>query len=306
MKKSDISTKCRECNSDKIFTDYSRGEVFCGNCGAILEENLIEKNPTIFSGDSDSGELVSRNPNTNTFMSHDKNLRTEISTGKYDGTGKVIKGRSKESVYRLLKAQSLSKVDNGNERRHIKAIQYINGFSSRLGMPDDMREMVGKAFKEAMEKRITRGRNTEYIVASLIYGVFRNYGYPRTLSEIADELGLERKKIGRYYRELARKLDIEQKMPDIQYFITYFTRKLNLPKRVSDEGMNIYFSADAGGIKDGKTPAGLAAAIIYVACKKCGSKVTQADLPKMSGVTEVTIRTRYKEIINRLGITMQD
>ncbi|MGP6207122.1 transcription initiation factor IIB [Cuniculiplasma sp. SKW3] len=298
--------RCKDCNSDQIFTDYSRGEIFCGNCGAILEENLIEKDPDIFDSISENGDKTLPSPNTNTYMSHDRNLRTEISNGRYDGTGKLIKGKNKETVYRLLKAQNLSKVNNSNERRHIKAIQYINGFSARLGMPDDMREMVGKAFKEALSRKITKGRNTEYIVASLIYAVFRNYGYPRTLHEIAEELGLERKRIGRYYREMIREINMEQRMPDIQYFISFYSRKLNLSKEVSAEGVNIYFLADSAGIKDGKTPAGLAAAILYVACKKCGSKVTQSQLSKISGVTEVTIRTRYKEIIKRLNITMQD
>ncbi|MCL4327500.1 MAG: transcription initiation factor IIB [Candidatus Thermoplasmatota archaeon] len=306
MKNSDSTKRCKDCNSDQVFTDYSRGEVFCGNCGAIQEENLIEKDPNIYSGNSENGEASFPSPNTNTYMSHDRNLRTEISPGRYDGTGKIIKGKNKETVYRLMKAQNLSKVSNSNERRHIKAIQCINGFSARLGMPDDMKEMVGKAFKEALSRKITKGRNTEYIVASLIYAVFRNYGYPRTLSEIADELGLERKRIGRYYREMIHELDMEQKMPDIQYFISFYTRKLNLPKDVSSEGTNIYFLADSAGIKDGKTPAGLAAAIIYIACKKCGTKITQSQLSKVSGVTEVTIRTRYKEIIKRLGIPMQD
>lgn len=223
MKNSDSIKRCKDCNSDQVFTDYSRGEIFCGNCGAILEENLLEKDPNIFTSTSDSDDKGLPSPNTNTYMSHDRNLRTEISTGRYDGTGKLIKGKNKETVYRLLKAQNLSKVSSSNERRHIKAIQCINGFSSRLGMPDDMREMVGKAFKEALSRKITRGRNTEYIVASLIYAVFRNYGYPRTLNEISEELGLERKRIGRYYRELIKDIDIEQKMPDIQYFISSLT-----------------------------------------------------------------------------------
>lgn len=46
----------------------------------------------------------------------------------------------------------------------------------------------------------------------------------------------------------------------------------------------------------GKHPVGLAAAALYVACRVCGDHVTQEALSDASGVTEVTIRNRYKRL----------
>ena len=36
---------CPECNCTKNITDYVRAEVFCSNCGLVLEDSIIENNP---------------------------------------------------------------------------------------------------------------------------------------------------------------------------------------------------------------------------------------------------------------------
>jgi transcription initiation factor TFIIB len=44
---------------------------------------------------------------------------------------------------------------------------------------------------------------------------------------------------------------------------------------------------------------GLAAAGLYQACVKNGVPITQRDLAEAAGVTEVTIRNRYKNLRER-------
>ena len=44
----------------------------------------------------------------------------------------------------------------------------------------------------------------------------------------------------------------------------------------------------------GKDPQGMAAAAIYIACVIEGEKKTQKEIAEAAGVTEVTVRNRYK------------
>ena len=44
----------------------------------------------------------------------------------------------------------------------------------------------------------------------------------------------------------------------------------------------------------GKDPMGLAATALYLSCVYNGVSITQRDLAEAAGVTEVTIRNRYK------------
>ena len=55
-------------------------------------------------------------------------------------------------------------------------------------------------------------------------------------------------------------------------------------------------------IASGKDPKGLAAAALYIACLQSNQKKTQKDIAEAAGVTDVTIRNRYKALKRRLGL----
>jgi transcription initiation factor TFIIB len=52
----------------------------------------------------------------------------------------------------------------------------------------------------------------------------------------------------------------------------------------------------------GKDPMGMAAAAIYIACLQQNEKITQKDIAEVAGVTEVTVRNRYKELKRQLNL----
>ncbi|MEK6882489.1 MAG: hypothetical protein AABY22_22905, partial [Nanoarchaeota archaeon] len=49
-------------------------------------------------------------------------------------------------------------------------------------------------------------------------------------------------------------------------------------------------------------PAGIAAAALYVASLLNDEKKTQREVADVAGITEVTIRNRYKELIDKLNL----
>ena len=56
------------------------------------------------------------------------------------------------------------------------------------------------------------------------------------------------------------------------------------------------------GLIAGKTPAGVAAAALYYSSRVLGERRTQKEIASVVGVTEVTIRTRYKEMTKGLNL----
>lgn len=60
--------------------------------------------------------------------------------------------------------------------------------------------------------------------------------------------------------------------------------------------------AEVSGILSGKSPAGTAAAVIYIIAKNRKQKIIQKKIAKVASTTEVTIRKKYKELIERLNI----
>ena len=54
----------------------------------------------------------------------------------------------------------------------------------------------------------------------------------------------------------------------------------------------------------GKNPSGLAAALLYIACIENGNRLkrTQIELAEAAGVTEVTVRNRYRQLMKELKL----
>ena len=55
-------------------------------------------------------------------------------------------------------------------------------------------------------------------------------------------------------------------------------------------------------LTSGRGPAGISAAALYVAALINDEKKTQREVADIAGITEVTIRNRYKELIDKLGL----
>jgi transcription initiation factor TFIIB len=55
--------------------------------------------------------------------------------------------------------------------------------------------------------------------------------------------------------------------------------------------------AREAGLLSGKSPVGLAAAAVYAAALLTNDKVTQSEVGEVASISEVTIRNRYKELL---------
>jgi transcription initiation factor TFIIB len=58
-------------------------------------------------------------------------------------------------------------------------------------------------------------------------------------------------------------------------------------------------------LTSGRGPTGIAAAATYIASVLAGEKRTQREIAEIANVTEVTIRNRYKELLDRLEICVK-
>ncbi|RLG78488.1 MAG: transcription initiation factor IIB, partial [Thermoprotei archaeon] len=81
---------------------------------------------------------------------------------------------------------------------------------------------------------------------------------------------------------------------------------LGLSGKVIKKAIEILDRAKARGLTAGKDPAGLAAAAVYTAAQIYEERRTQKDVAQVAGVTEVTVRNRYKELIQYLKIKVPE
>jgi transcription initiation factor TFIIB len=86
------------------------------------------------------------------------------------------------------------------------------------------------------------------------------------------------------------------------HYIPRFASELTLSGEVQEKARDILESAIRRGLISGRGPTGVAAASVYIAGVLMGERRTQKEVADVAGVTEVTIRNRYRELKDRLGL----
>ena len=142
----------------------------------------------------------------------------------------------------------------------------------------------------------------ESVIASCIYAACRSYNIPRTLDEISNASEVERKEIGRTYRFIIRKIGLKVTPSSPKDYISRFSSTLHLSPQSQNEALKILRKAEVSELTSGRGPAGIAAAALYVAALISDEKKTQREVADVAGITEVTIRNRYKELLERLDM----
>jgi transcription initiation factor TFIIB len=300
--KIEFSNKCPECGSSNVKNDYQRAEVVCNKCGLVIREEIADHGPEWRAYDKDQYHKRARaGPPTNYSM-HDKGLSTMIDWKNKDSYGKSIPYRNKAQLYRLRKWQRRTTISDGSERNLSYGLSELNKLCSQLSLPRSIREQAGLIFRKIVKKKITRGRGIESIVVATIYIVCRRAGIPRTLEELSNLSGLKRKNIGKTYRFIVRSLKLKMKVPTPLTYVSRFCSKLELSVKVKDKTFEILKEFIDTELLSGRGPVGIAAAAIYISTILCDEKRTQRQIAEVAGVTEVTIRNRYKEIAYKLNI----
>ncbi|MFB6308373.1 MAG: transcription initiation factor IIB family protein, partial [Haloarculaceae archaeon] len=130
----------------------------------------------------------------------------------------------------------------------------------------------------------------------------RQEGIPRSLEEVSDVSRVEQKEIGRTYRYVAQELSLKMEPVDPKQYVPRFASELELSEEVQSKANEIIDTTAEQGLLSGKSPTGYAAAAIYAASLLCNEKKTQREVADVAQVTEVTIRNRYQEQIEAMGI----
>lgn len=293
---------CPECRSNSLAKDYERAEIVCNQCGLVIDEKIMDPGPEWRAFDYEQRVKRSRVGAPMTYTIHDKGLSTVIDWRNKDSYGKDIAPRKRAQLYRLRKWQQRIRVSNATERNLAFALTELDRVASRLGLPRNVRETAAVVYRQAVEMGLIRGRSIEGVAAASLYAACRQCKVPRTLDEIADSAKLNRKEIGRTYRFVSRELSIALKPTTPVDYVPRFSSELNLSGEVQSKAIEILKKAIDQELTSGRGPTGIAAAAIYIASVLLGERRTQREVADIAGVTEVTIRNRYKELAERLDM----
>ena len=87
-----------------------------------------------------------------------------------------------------------------------------------------------------------------------------------------------------------------------RHYAARFSNKLIISGKAEAMAIRILETATRMKLTSGRGPTGIAAAATYIAAVLTNERKTQREIAEIANVTEVTIRNRYKELLERLSI----
>jgi len=285
---------CPRCGKNKILTDESTKERVCGKCGFVVSEKTTELGPEWRSFSEDTGTSKTRTGLPTSLTMPDQGLSTIINPQNRDATGKPLTGYMKSMIDRLRTWDYRSQVNSPAEKNFRKAFDELNRLKDKLALSNSVVEKAAYIYRKGIEKRLGPGRSISSLIAASLYAACRDTGTPRTLNDFAQHANLKRKDISRSYRLLVRELELIMPVFDSNLCISRIASSLGITEKTKRHAIKILKTAQKTQESAGKDPMGLASAALYLSCIINGENITQHSISQVSGVTEVTIRNRFK------------
>ena len=247
-----------------------------------------------------------------TLAQHDMGIATDISISSTDFAGKKIPSMVSNQMQNLRKWQQRVRVTSPRERRLTNVLGKISETCNSSGLPKNVIETASMIYRSLDGKNIeVKGKSVVCITISVVYMACKQCGIVRSLEEISKnvcepkDVKAKTKLAAKYYRNLV--LEIGNVGTPVVTMDKYISKIANLTKtdvRVERLALEIAKKTETKNITDGKAPNGIASAYLYVSSVLLGQNVLQRDVSSVSGITEVTIRNRVKEILSTHKITL--
>jgi transcription initiation factor TFIIB len=182
----------------------------------------------------------------------------------------------------------------------------IESLSVKLNISQPLKEKAAVIYRKALDKALVRGRSINAIAAAALYAACRKSGSTKTLREIAKASLVDKKDVARCYRLLLQELDFHMPISDPLTYVSKIAGPNGVSGKTQGVAIAILRDARQKRFSAGKDPMGMAAAALYIACVQSNEKITQKNIAEAAGVTEVTVRNRYKALKKELNLETPD
>jgi len=282
---------------DNPFIESRDGNKVCLNCGVIFERTFVGNERRAYTIE----EIQNRRRTEPRWR--DFGPRTMLPNTKTDSKGKSIGAKEQALFSRLSKIQN--SLISSIERNFWEAKPKLKMLTSKLNIPEYIAETAWKIYSIVAKKKLTMGRSINGFISGSLYAAIRVHDFPRLLDEICEASLTPRRTVHRslamIIREVLPELNLRYQPITAESLVFRFGNELDLPIKIQKKAINMLRHASKNGLKrTGKDPKGLAAACIYIAAKNGCIRKTQSKVADVAKITEVTLRSRAKQIKSKL------
>jgi len=280
---------CPECNGNIILIK-EKGETVCCQCGLIIYERQLDlsHNDRRIYNKEDS----SKKERLGTPISP---LIPDIILCTYIDKKNIYNPELKRAVRRdtNLEWKSRNLLINTKELKRI---------GHNLNLPSYILEEALNLYKKVIKTNMLKGRSIIGMIIACIYYSCKSRGIPRTLQEILKESPIIEKKVKKCYKALVNEFNLKVCHINPTSLVPKFAAALNLDFDVEKAACKILQPIYKKNLIRGKDPKGFCAGALYFASKIKNVCITQKEIAKIAGITEVTLRSRYKELLKYIKL----
>lgn len=272
-----------------IIYDYDKGEKLCKTCGIIIQDKIYdaELDTDFYKFKSDTNTAL-----PHSIMLNDKGMSTTIADYNNTGTKRFSNRREHNKIEFLNKIVSCS-----NKKRNLKiVIDLLNRIKDKLSLPSLCIEEASTYYKKALEMGLIKGRSIKEIIVACIYMVCKKINIPRTLSEISNIVNANEIFAARCYRLLMREMKISHVQFNPIIFIRKIANEAQISERTAREAMDTLMAIQNDNAFSGKNSLSIAAAVLYLTCRKHKQKISQARIAAAANINIMTLRKRLSEV----------
>ncbi|KMT09046.1 hypothetical protein BVRB_6g137500 [Beta vulgaris subsp. vulgaris] len=300
--------KCTNTPSGRYITE-------CISCGRVIEERQTQSHHLFHLRSQDSPLLLSTSdlslsppqppsPDPDDPFNH-TGFITAFSTSSLHHSPLFSLSSLSFSGYlaeleRALEGTSVnSSSSSGVVVDNLRAYLQILDVASILALDYDISDHAFQLFRDCSSATCLRNRSVEALATACLVQAIREAQEPRTLQEISIAANLPQKEIGKYIKILGEALQLSQPINSnsIAVHMPRFCNLLQLNKSAQELATHIGEVVMNKCFCTRRNPISISAAAIYLACQLEDRRKTQAEICKVTGLTEVTLRKVYKELL---------
>ncbi len=267
--------KCPYCNIPLMGDEVNGMDVLvCPGCGRVFEEDIIsvESEQRFF----DIEELYQQSRLIKTQMDHPSLADSQPYTGS-------------------------SIVEDYRSRRILEIRSLVHRIAGKLQIHPEIEKKAVSLLLDFHQKRNLKQKDMLSFVLAAVYIATRLQSKPIPLDNILRKTGVPKKEFSKAFRTFKDTLKIRLPPSRPSDFINYIVNSLRLSYQCERIALELARAVEEKMILSGRDPLSVAAACSFIAADYTGENRAQREFARVVYCTEVTLRTRVKEVLNCLG-----
>jgi len=286
---------CPNCGSNSLAV--IDGRETCTSCGFIIEDYVIDSGPEWRAYTPQDRLERERTGAGLTSKVHDMGLHTDI------GRARGLRINSS----RLIKMQILQKKIrvSSSDRKLVTYLSELNNECSKLGLPEKVKETAATILRKVVEVGGDRRVNKLALILVSIFYACKVMRYPIDENEIIKRYNLTKSDIWvpiKKVQMIVKSNSMFQSKISPKDYIPKIVSRLGLPQYIILKSSELVEKMHSEGLTSGKGYIAISAASVYLMSTIFDNKKTQKEVADVVNITEVTVRNRYRDIVEKFDI----